>query len=200
MKNIAFFSAGLASSMNIIFLSSWHLEFPSLLQPPPSTWPIPYPAALCLLLSGVGIFSFFRIFRFPLTQLLGLSIFLVGSIQFAKIFGLPLGFPIDLSQLTLAASIGFMLVGIELLFWKRKQNLLFNSILLLSVSSLIIFLGAAGMFVNMISIHENHLIHFYTAFGFFLVGLGFLFSQFHMKLGKNVPAQKWPLFIKRDRK
>ena len=85
MKTMVIIAAWGASALSITFLSSWHLGLLSVLQLPPSTWPIPYDAALCLLLSGFALFALLSTFRFPLEKIFGVMIFTVGFQRVAEL-------------------------------------------------------------------------------------------------------------------
>jgi hypothetical protein len=194
VKKIAFTSAWILLIMNAVFLFSWHCNIYFLLQLPPSNWQIPYCAVLCLLLSAFALFSFIVTSNI-LPKVCGISIFLLGSQRVIellysanpKMYSLlnKLHFyPAKSCPMVLAAAIGFMLVGIVFAFLAKKNDSLLRSILFLFISMLVIFLGASELFINLFLIRlgiewKPLFVHFYTSIGFFLVGVGFIITEFH---------------------
>lgn len=183
------------STVSLIFLFAWHLGLSTILNLPPSTWPIPYVSALCLFLSGLAIFALFSSYRFPLSNLLGVAIFLLGFQRTSELlfsadskWNLLLSsvhiHPENSSKMVITAAIGFMLVGILFMLWSKTKRTISKNIILLSVATVIIFLGTIGIFIHLLPIQIDHeldrfLIHFYTAFGLFFIGLAFIVNKFH---------------------
>ncbi len=194
MKSIIRTSAVISLGMGLVFLISWHLGLSSILQLSPSTWPIPYPAALCLFLSGLGFFTLFSSFQFPLSKILGMTIFLIGFQRFAELLFPPEAtlnlffnnlrfYPSNSSKMVLLAAIGFMLAGLLFVLWPKKNSLV-KSIFLLFISVLVVFLGSIGILFGIlpIKIHselQKILLHFYTSIGLFVIGFGFIFAKLY---------------------
>lgn len=192
MKTIVSFPAMIVLAIGLVFLSSWHLGFPSFMELPPSTWPIPYTSAFCLVLSGVSFFSLRSSSRFPLWKVCGFMIFFLGFQRTLELL-----FPADFrlnrllcnahfcplnSQMVLSAAIGYMLVGVLFLYWPRTCTSTVHKIITLIISVPIIFLGSIGIFINLLpNSYGSILIHFYTAVGLFFIGLGFVIAKFYIK-------------------
>jgi hypothetical protein len=195
MKTAVHLSAFSISLMGVTFLSSSHLGFQAILQPPLSTWPMPYLTAECFLFSGIAFFTLFS--RTALSKIIGIVIFLLafqrtGELLFqpdSRAYSIFNTIHFDLSnssKMVLPAAIGFMLIGTMFVFWPSKQ-LRLNNVVIYFVSSLIVFLGAVGVFTSLLSsqrtLHlQGMLIHFYTAVGFLVVGFGFIFAKFQKKI------------------
>lgn len=193
MKAIVSISAFIVSITGLIFLLSWHFDLFSLLQLPPSTWPIPYTAALCLFLSGLSLFTLHSSPRFPLPKILGVAIFFLGlqrtiellfpdNLGLNRLFNSIHFYPSNSSRMVISAAIGFMLVGIWLLYWSKHNKSKINKITALFISVPIIFLGSIGIFIPLLPAEyesQTILIHFYTALGLFFIGLGFVIARFH---------------------
>lgn len=198
MKAIVFFSACGLLIMSFFFLLGWHLGITSFIQPPPSNGPVPYSSALCMLLSALALLSFFCFTQFPLSKILGIIIFLLGFQRVSTLLfpaGLRLNSvlnkvhfsPDNSSEMAFAAAIGFMLVGLVWMIWSKKEGSFIKKIFLLFFSILIVFLGAVEIFINILPIPLERkwqmvFVHFYTAIGLFLIGIGFVVTKFYKKL------------------
>lgn len=193
MKTIASLPSSIVLSIGTIFLSCWHLGFPSLMQLPPATWPIPYTSAFCLVLSGLSFISFRSVSRFLLSKIFGFTIFFLGFQRVMELL-LPVDYRLNRmlcnahfcplnSQMVLAAAIGYMLVGILFMYWSKNNNSKLNKIVTLFISVPVIFLGSIGIFIGLLSVEykfSNPFLHFYTAAGLFFTGLGFVIAKFYV--------------------
>lgn len=189
--------------MGAILLFCWHCHITNMLQCSLCAWPVPYVAALCILLSGLGLFGISSSSRLPIPNILGCAIFLFG-LQRAVGFLLPFDsklnmllnsmqvFPAYTSRMALTSAIGFMLIGIAFIFWQRDSSRSIRNIVPLLMTVPVIFLGSLGIFTSILPFQidaefRKILMHLYTAVGMFLIGLGFLLARFH-KL--NPPLQE----------
>jgi hypothetical protein len=195
MKSAVLFIALSISLMGVIFLTSSHFGFSSILQPPPSTWPMPYLAAECFLFSGIALFTLFS--RITLSKVIGIIIFLLAFQRTAELllscdsrtYSICSSIHFDMensSKMVLSAAIGFMLIGITFALWPTKNRFLLKNVVPLFIASLIVFIGAVGVFTSLLPTQKSHhlqgmLIHFYTAVGFLMLGLGFIFAKFPKK-------------------
>lgn len=199
----------MSSCMSFIFLIGWHFDIPYLLQMPPSTWPIPYLTTLSFLFSGLALFSLFSLSRFFLSKILGLTVFFLGFERTIEFFysqdfkvnliaNKILLHPIPSTQMTLAAAIGFILVGMVFTIWSKDKSTLTNNILILFFSVLILFLGALGIFLNLSHIVEQgphvFVIHFYTGVELFILGFCFVYFKLRLNPIDQINENKWLVF------
>ena len=194
VRVFALFTAGMGAA----FLLGWHLGFSSILQLPPSTWPVPYVSSLCLLFSGLALLFLQSSSRVYLSLFLGGTIFFLGLQRVLRLL-LPDSFgflnsvslcPSRSPQIPPFAATGFILVGIVFLLWRKESKNLVSTIIHLLFSSSIIFMASIGLFVNTVPAYNHELrrifIHFYTALGLLFIGLAFLLTKF---LSRSIKRQ-----------
>lgn len=179
MKQVVPIIALVLLLMSMMFLVSSHFVWVPILQLPPSTWPMPYRAALCILLTSLGFFTLLS--RPALSKIIACAIILLASESIVH----------NSSKMVLIAACGFILTGVAFLCWKR--------VVAIFISSLIVFLGAIGIFTSLMS--EPHLqgmlMHFYTSIGFLLIGIGFMIAKFQQKATSYLLNRRW--FFRKDR-
>ena len=191
MKIIISMFALAISLMGVLFISSWHLGAFSILLLPPGSWPMPYIASMCLFLSGFALFCILLRMREMIVKVLGFSILFLGF-QRAAGFFFPSDFSLNLllnrvhfrpsysSEMGIGGAIGFIFVGVIFLFYSRNAKF-FHRMVSLPFSVAVIFLGSMGIFLGILPrgvLSSNHLIHFYTAVGLFLIGLALVVNRF----------------------
>lgn len=205
MKTMVRISAWVSLMMSIILFFGLHFHVNCILQCFSSNWPVPYASVLCLFLSSLALFFIFSSYRWPISNILGCAIFLLGFQRTVELL-LPANskfnvllfhnmtfFPMHFSRMTLMGAVGFTLVGIGFIFWQRNCKQKIRELLSLFMIVPIIFLGSVEIFTNILPLQINEemrkfLMHFYTAIGLFLVGLGFLFAIFYRKkVNQNLP-------------
>lgn len=199
MQKVCSIAAWSSLLMGALFLFCWHCHFMGALQCGLCPWPVPYPATVCLLLSGIALFSL-TYSKTP--NLLGCAIFLFGLQRTAELLwpsdsilnvvlnSFPI-FPVYFSQMRLTAAMGFIFIGVAFMFWRRNVSGRVQNIVPLLMTVLVIFFGSLGIITNVFpfKIEEEFrtiLMHLYTAIGMFLIGVGFLFARFragHAALG-----------------
>lgn len=206
IKSVVHTSAWIASLGGAAFLLSWHFGIAPLLRLPPTSWPIPYISALCLLLAGLSLFTLFSSNQIPIPNVLGGAIFLLSFQRAAELL-FPLDFklnllfnhfdfqPIQAPRMVTEAAIGYMLVGIVLLCWRKEKRYLVKNILLLMLSIAVTLLGSVGIFTGILPIKMGEspariFMHFYSASGLFLIGLALVFARFYKSHFTRLPQKK----------
>lgn len=184
------------------FLASRHLGISKFMKIPPESLPMPYISSICLFFSGISLFSVTKPGRILWTRVFGLFIFCLSLIRGIEIF-FPKLFKINFffftsTPMSLTAAIGFLMVGLVFLFWTKTYKAGLKNAFLLLLSSLILFLGAVGFFIRLLSLDLDALhsivLHFYAAIGLFFIGLSFLIVSFR-EITRNKPnAKNWLSF------
>ncbi len=202
MRLVCKISGWIVSLMGLFFLFSWHLNFTSFLKCDFCTWPMPYAAGLCLFLSGLALLYLTSSIRLPVSNVLGCMIFFTAFERGIELL-LPANsmlnlllneihvFPFLSTQMTLTSVLAFALIGMSFLFWQRGMHHSIRNIFSLIVAGTVVFLASAVIFVDLLSSGssseiDKFLMHFYTALGLLIIGLGFIFGRYSNLPEKNL--------------
>lgn len=204
-----FIIACLIALYGLFFLLCWHFGFYSLLTYSSCNWILPYPAALCMFLSGVALLSIFQSKRKYWTNVLGVPIFLMGCIGVAEfLFKRDFGFddffiklliktPPNFPHLAVIGALGFTCIGLVFCLWPQKRHTHFRSSVLLLLSLIIFFFGITDVLSYMLplkatlGLNEPLLIHCYTAFGQLAIGLALVFARFYTDIRNSIGLIRW---------
>lgn len=207
-KKYAIFCATIVTLAGLFYVLCWHLDFSSLLIIPPSTWPIPYLASICLLLSGIALFFLIFPVRFPIVKILGAFILGLGLIRIIEIStDIDLGqkgFTLHLlsytpelfSQMVLLGAINFSLIGWIILVWdKCKASILCSnvSIFILLTITFLSFIGFLSYFLPInfsFKWYEILPINCYIALPVSILGTGLISIRYYYDLVAKVNVSK----------
>ncbi|MCX6989995.1 MAG: PAS domain S-box protein [Chlamydiae bacterium] len=212
LKTLAIICASIVTLAGFFFTLCWHFGYILLLTFPPSTWPIPYQAALSLLLAGISFFFLIFPVRFPITRILGAALFLNGIMRTIEIIGnVDLGitkyllgphsptsavFPV-----VLIGAINFAFIGLLLLTWQKSKSTVIHSNFSIFISLLIVFTSLLGVLSYILPLElsfgwkETIPINFYTALPLIFFGVGTASLRYYTDLTAKVNISKGFPFI-----
>ena len=199
--------------LGTFFLLDWFFGLSSLLNPPPSEWPMPYSAAWCIFLGGLGFLAILFSFRFFIQEICGALITLFSLLRFCEILfehnlGLDWFFrhlltysPANFLPMAFLGAIGFLLTGLILLLWPRNPTYKTKGTLIITLTSILIWIGFVGTLWYFLPYHvlygwrDRLPINFYSAIAQILLGWGFLIHRFHIEIYKKSNAINWTVFF-----
>ncbi len=172
-KEFYLISRDVLLAMSVVLLLSYCLDASFILQPFFCSWSIPCYSILCLVFSGLGLFSLF--YQPAFTKFIGAIVFLFGFERLVEIiFSFQLENP---TKMRMLAAMGYVLIGVAFVFWtKSRMNLILKKTFG-CLSATIFFLGILYTCKNIFLLEDGVTPHLITALGFVCIGISLFSAQ-----------------------